>query len=115
VKKLTAPGERALLAGGWPGNVRELRNAIDRACVMSAGDYLASESLFDDGGETLPQELPQRKGADLYDYLRICERDHIEAALAEHEGRIAATAEALGLSRKNLWERMKRLGMNPGE
>ena len=115
LKKLTAPGERALLAGGWPGNVRELRNAIDRACVMSAGDYLASESLFDDAGETLPQEPPQGKSADLYEHLRTCERDHIEAALAEHEGRIAATAEALGISRKNLWERMKRLGMNPGE
>jgi two-component system, NtrC family, response regulator HydG len=115
VKKLTAAGEQALLASEWPGNVRELRNAIDRACVMSVGDHLVPEALFDDGGHALPGERPQVRCADLYEYLRACERDHIETALAEHGGRIAATADALGISRKNLWERMKRLGMDSGE
>jgi DNA-binding NtrC family response regulator len=115
VKKLTAVGEQALLTSEWPGNVRELRNAIDRACVMSAGDHLVPEALFDDGGHMLPGERPEVRGADLYEYLRACERDHIETTLAEHGGRIAATADALGISRKNLWERMKRLGMDSGE
>ncbi len=32
----------ALLAHDWPGNVRELRNAMERALVMAAGDYLAA-------------------------------------------------------------------------
>jgi DNA-binding NtrC family response regulator len=115
VKKLTAVGEQALLAYDWPGNARELRNAIDRACVMSAGDHLVPEALFDDGGQTLPSDRPEARDAGLYEYLRACERDHIETALAEHGGRIAATADALGISRKNLWERMKRLGMDSGE
>ncbi|AGA32641.1 Fis family two component sigma-54 specific transcriptional regulator - like protein [Thioalkalivibrio nitratireducens DSM 14787] len=110
VKHLSPQVEQALLTHEWPGNVRELKNAIERACVLSAGDQLMLEALFDDV-ITGPVEVEGFGSADLHGYLRACERGYIEKALAANEGRITITAEALGISRKNLWERMKRLGI----
>jgi DNA-binding NtrC family response regulator len=34
---------------------------------------------------------------------------YIESALAQNDGQITRTAERLGISRKNLWEKMRRL------
>ena len=44
----------------------------------------------------------------LKDYLERCARDHITQILEEHAWRVAETAAALGISRKNLWEKMRR-------
>lgn len=41
-------------------------------------------------------------------YLDRCETLYISNALVQHDGRIAETAAALGISRKSLWERMRR-------
>jgi transcriptional regulator with PAS, ATPase and Fis domain len=41
----------------------------------------------------------------LNDYLAACEREYITEVLARHDGRIGDSAAALGISRKNLWER----------
>jgi two-component system, NtrC family, response regulator HydG len=114
VKILSAGVEQALVANDWPGNVRELKNAIERACVLSAGDQLVLEALFDDV-ISWPVAVEGFGSSDLYGYLRACERAYIEKALAANEGRIAVTAEALGISRKNLWERIKRLGIQSTE
>lgn len=114
IKALNPPAEQALLAHEWPGNIRELKNAIERACVLSAGDHLVLEALFDDA-IVGPVAIPGFGSEDLYGYLRACERNYIEKALATHDGRIMVTAEALGISRKNLWERMKRLGVDAME
>jgi two-component system, NtrC family, response regulator HydG len=114
VKRLTPQVEQALLAHAWPGNIRELKNAIERACVLSAGDGLMLEALFDDT-VAWPRAVEGFGSGDLHDYLRACERAFIEKALAAHDGRIGQTADALGISRKNLWERMKRLDVAGGD
>jgi two-component system, NtrC family, response regulator HydG len=114
VKRLTPQVEQALLAHAWPGNIRELKNAIERACVLSAGDGLMLDALFDDT-VAWPRAVEGFGSGDLHDYLRACERAFIEKALAAHDGRIGQTADALGISRKNLWERMKRLDVADGD
>ncbi len=109
-KRLTPTVEQALLMHTWPGNIRELKNAIERACILSAGDALLLETLF----ETPPpaELLADDTAAGLADYLKACERDYIAKALEAHDGQIARTAAHLGISRKNLWERMKRLDLS---
>ena len=47
----------------------------------------------------------------LSDHLQDCERAYIRRALNECDGRIADTAALLGISRKNLWEKMRKLEM----
>jgi len=56
-----------------------------------------------------PHKVDAALSGNLGRYLEECERCYIESALAQNEGQIARTAERLGISRKNLWEKMRRL------
>lgn len=93
----------------WPGNVRELKHCIERAWVMSRGPALECEDL----SSGLESVTIGRSGhdTDLKAYLRGCERAYIVEALERNHGAVGLTADALGVSRKNLWERMRRLGI----
>ncbi|MFN3823891.1 MAG: sigma-54-dependent transcriptional regulator [Pseudorhodobacter sp.] len=89
----------ALSSRDWPGNVRELRNAADRYAL----------------GLGIDAETPDRKDAApprLADRVAEFERREIEAALAAHRGALRPVYEALGLSRKTLWEKMQKHGID---
>lgn len=86
----------ALAARDWPGNVRELRNAAERHVL----------GLDRDEGEAAPP--PSR----LADRVAAFERDAIAAALAAHRGRLRGVYESLGLSRKTLYEKMQKHGLD---
>lgn len=62
------------------------------------------------GGTDLPDEVPP-----LEIYLSQCEKRYIADALRTNAGRIGVSAEKLSISRKSLWERMKRLAIGPQE
>ncbi|GJH25848.1 two component sigma54 specific Fis family transcriptional regulator [Caballeronia peredens] len=106
VKELHPASEAALVAFDWPGNVRELRNRLERACLMSSSRVLMPADIFGDH-ETSPDEEPM-SAPTLATYLDRCETLYINNALVQHHGRITETASALGISRKSLWERMRR-------
>jgi DNA-binding NtrC family response regulator len=105
-RTLSRSGEQALLEHPWPGNIRELKHCLERACILTQQPALSAELLF--GNESAPQSQ-DTASASLADFLDGCERNYIESSLRAHGGRIADTAEALGISRKNLWEKMKKL------
>lgn len=44
-------------------------------------------------------------------HMRDCERSYIEAQLFAHDWNCSRTAISLGISRKNLWEKMRKLGI----
>ena len=111
-RTLTADAERALTRYPWPGNVRELQHCLERACVLSLSPVLNVESLFGANGSS-PLEADALRQP-LSDHLQDCERVYIRKALAECDGRIADTAALLGISRKNLWEKMRKLEMAEG-
>ncbi len=102
---------RDLLARQWKGNARELRSCLEQAVIMSdAGilDRLAEMDrsrdgvTVDDGGSFAP----------LQTMIEEAERVHIGRALERCNRSIGKTAELLGISRKTLWEKMKRLGVS---
>ena len=107
-RRFTPQIEQALLRHAWPGNIRELKHAIERACILSSGNSLVLDSLFE---THLPEVSTDNQEETLSAYLRQCEQAYIHDALERHGGRISETAQSLGISRKNLWERMKRLDM----
>jgi DNA-binding NtrC family response regulator len=109
-RKLLHPvAEQALLDYPWPGNVRELRHCIERACILSESPVLDPDAFFDDSPETPPEGEVRRS---LNDYLRDCERSFIRHALQVQNWHLGTTADFLGISRKNLWEKMKKLGIH---
>lgn len=105
---LTTAAELALVGYPWPGNVRELKHAIERACILAAGGILRPEALFEEA--LLAPDLATPEG-DLNQYLQACERRYIASALRAQGWHMGNTALALGISRKNLWEKMKKLGI----
>jgi len=54
-----------------------------------------------------PDKFPLPKGLSLAD----AEREYIRLTLEETDGNIQRAAEALGISRKNLWEKRKKYGL----
>ncbi len=114
---LTAAGEDFLRKQSWPGNVRELKHAMQRACIFSSQSILGPGEL----GASLTDQRPIDEGADtggslqLKSYLEDCEHAHIRETLEAHAWQISATAEALGISRKNLWEKMRKYGIRDTE
>lgn len=101
--------ERALLSHPWPGNIRELKHCIERACILSERSKLGPELLF--GDLTHPDPSAPVTGDTLIAYLDICGKHYIEQALAAHVWKVGETAEFLGISRKNLWEKMRKYGI----
>ncbi len=108
---LAPAAERALLDHPWPGNVRELKHLLERAQVLATGPLLTPELLF---GDTSPANATAPRDT-LGDYLAGHEREYILRALASQGWQIQETANLLGISRKNLWEKMKRLDIRRNE
>ena len=55
------------------------------------------------------------QGASLSAQMDVVEKHLIEAALRSHKGRVAPTAEALGLPRKTLYDKLTRHGIDPAD
>jgi two-component system C4-dicarboxylate transport response regulator DctD len=100
-----------MLRHSWPGNVRELKNAVERMVITSqkgvCGSFMQDETF----SSMRLISLPATHGW-LHDEMERCERTVIEAALRENCGEINATAKTLGISRRALYERMKKYGLN---
>jgi two-component system nitrogen regulation response regulator NtrX len=96
----------------WPGNVRELRNTVERVVIMTAADAIDADDLPALGspdGITAPSRYnfsSYREGRDAY------ERAYIIRKLAECDGNVTRTAEAMGIDRSHLYRRMKALGIS---
>lgn len=103
--------EQLLFHQPWMGNLRQLKHCIERACVLSPKEVLTPQLLLSD---QLPGTGPEGNEHDLLEpslssHLQNLERDYILKALDKHNWQITETAKALAISRKNLWEKMKKL------
>ncbi|WP_448873167.1 sigma-54-dependent transcriptional regulator [Desulfobulbus propionicus] len=97
---------QCLLSYDFPGNVRELKNIIERVSVLSAGPIISPKDL--------PGDLQNPKNdynanslAPLAEAMARAEKQYILRALAHCGNNRTKAAVALGISRKNLWEKMK--------
>ena len=109
-RRLDPRTEQALMNYDWPGNIREVQHAVKRACVLSGGPMLGAEAFF---GGSLDGELVTEppESESLNEYLMACERDYLSLILERHGGHMTKAAEALGITRKTLWEKLRRLGI----
>ena len=114
---LTPGAERMLTGAAWEGNVRELRNVIERACILSDGDFITERELTMSmprssslhAWERTPQSPAAAAPPREADLLVNVEREHIQRALARAGGNKKAAAKMLGLSRRALYRRLERL------
>ncbi len=108
VPELTQAEVAALIAHDWPGNVRELRQVAQRTVMMSKqGVGSVKEAL--DGASLDPARRPGLREA-----IAAFERQMISKAIKAHAGRMDDTAQALGIGRRTLNEKIVKLGLDKG-
>jgi len=96
----------ALLAHDWPGNVRELRHVAERRILAARrGRGSVIEALR---GDAMTEDIPDT----LREAVAAFERELIAKALRAHSGRMEAVAEALGIGRRTLNEKIVKLGLD---
>src|SRR5437870_2035363 len=101
----------------WPGNVRQLKNEIQRAVALSApGATIEPAHLSPEvGAKSLVTAAMSPRSArnapNLASAVEQVERDMIQAALDRTGGNISETARSLGLTRRGLYLKLRRLGL----
>lgn len=115
---------QALLAYDYPGNVRELEHAMQHASVLARGrtierSHLPAEisALGDEfappcgaGASEAPVEVSL---GPLSQAISQFERHYLQRALVACRGKRQEAAALLGLSRKGLWQKLKRHNLGP--
>jgi transcriptional regulator with PAS, ATPase and Fis domain len=100
---LTHDAREALLAHDWPGNVRELRNALERAAILCEGGLISADHLA-------LQRMPRAAAAQ--NDLNVVERETIERVMRDTGGNKAKAARHLGLSRTQLYVRLRKYDLD---
>jgi transcriptional regulator with PAS, ATPase and Fis domain len=101
--ELTTHAQDALLAYHWPGNVRELRNVLERAAIVCEGPVIDTEHLSLADAEEVPSAGSTN--------LETLERHAIERALRDVAGNKRRAAQRLGISRTQLYSRLRKYGL----
>ncbi len=101
----------------WPGNVRQLENALARAAIASRGRAILPEHLdADPEAEPDPMAPPAGEPAGtlpLRALLAEVERRAIRRALSACGGNRTQTAERLGISRRQLFDKIREYDLQP--
>jgi DNA-binding NtrC family response regulator len=100
---------RLLMDHAWPGNVRELENAVERGLVTCKSGVLGAEDF---AFLSRPAGAPG-EGAPLPAGLTLqeMEKEYVAATLARLQGNVKAAAEALGIDRSTLYEKIRKYGI----
>ena len=114
VKSISNDAVKIFTKYSWPGNVRELQNVIESAVVMANAETLEisdfpEEISNSDINRSFDYNLPFRDAKKIV--VDTFERNFVSRKLAENNGNISKTAEALGMHRQSLQQKIKDLNM----
>ena len=124
--KLTDAALKRLLLSAWPGNARQVSNEVRRVVALARrGAIITPDLLSDDnvdpqeglsetaaGQRTAPEIVTIQTNQPLASAVEQVERAVIDQALKTAEGRMGTAARLLGLSRKGLFLKRRRLGID---
>jgi DNA-binding NtrC family response regulator len=101
----------------WPGNVRELRNVLERAAILADGGLIAAEHLAlrplpgaPPAHAAAPAVTPVSDAPPAAD-LKSAEKAMIEKALRDAQFNKSVAAKKLGITRSQLYVRLKKHGL----
>jgi DNA-binding NtrC family response regulator len=109
LRSLSLEAQQRLYAQPWPGNVRQLNHVLRRAVALGSTTTIGPADLFqDDPSSAAPSAAPRS----LSDHLDQSERAYLVSIVQECAGAVGEAASRMGISRKTLWEKMKRHGID---
>jgi two-component system response regulator HydG len=106
---LDAAARKALLAYDWPGNLRELRNVIERAVILAGDAPITPAELHVPARRSPAPAASAESGGTLSE----TEERMIRDALARAGGNKSRAARLLGITRRALYGRLERYGIDP--
>ncbi|MEM7260405.1 MAG: sigma 54-interacting transcriptional regulator, partial [Planctomycetota bacterium] len=104
---IDAAASRALLAYQWPGNIRELQNAMEHASFNAPAEVVRLHDLPKEIASVGRRDRVSTRVAS----LKEMEMRHIRRALEAFNGNKKRSAEALGISRETLYQKIKTYGL----
>ena len=119
-KRLIGPtpaAERWLVERTWNGNVRELRNVIERGCILADGEFITERDLAGSAVRSAAGASDARSGGADTEAgsddrsLSALERERIRDVLDRTGGNKMTASRILGLSRRALYRRLERYGL----
>jgi Nif-specific regulatory protein len=114
---LSRDAREVLLAHPWPGNIRELQNAVERALIMSDGGLITAAQLGvpsrmeRTAATRQPREAPSSPITSDFPLPEV-EKRLVLDALSKAKGNKSKAANLLGITRSQLYTRMKRFGID---
>jgi transcriptional regulator with PAS, ATPase and Fis domain len=103
---LTPDALEVLVAHDWPGNVRELHNALERAAILCEGGLITAEHLSRHATRAVAPTRPA--------HLSDVERQTIQQVLRETGWNKSKAARRLGITRTQLYCRLRKYGLDAG-
>jgi len=118
-KPFTRDALTALSNFDWRGNVRELHNVVERLTILSQGDKITEldvERYVHPGGASgNPIVGLLDRFEEFSDFRDSAEKLFIEHKLAQHDWNISRTAEAIGIQRSHLYNKMNKYDISRDE
>ncbi|MBW1786563.1 MAG: sigma 54-interacting transcriptional regulator [Deltaproteobacteria bacterium] len=114
VKGFTPLAMDMLIKYKWPGNVRELENAVERAVIILAGDFITEKEMplaiaqaygLDGESSTHPRPVVGTQR------LEDMEKMAVLAALEDTGGNKSEAARTLGITRRALYNKIEKFGL----
>jgi DNA-binding NtrC family response regulator len=114
--ELTRDAMLRMQAERWPGNVRQLRNFVEKLFVLTRGDSATASDVEmihepDSRGEAAQPDSPLA-APEYREARRLFEIEYIRRKLKENNGNVTRTAQAIGLERQSLQEKLRKLGIS---
>lgn len=109
--RMTTHAVRLLSSMPWPGNVRELENFIERLAIFCVSGEIGAGDVEREA-RTKRQGSPAAVSGNGAATLQDMERQHILRVWEESQGNKSKAARALGIERKTLYEKARRLGID---
>lgn len=108
VKGVDGNAMRWLMQYSWPGNVRELRNVIERAVVLSQGEFITEREL--------PERIKKRSSehaevSTLKASIENYEKNLIQGIYISRGKNKEETAKVLGIDLATLYRKLKKYGI----
>lgn len=112
VKSITPAAMDRLCAYDWPGNIRDLENAVQSAMILCSDGVIDVSQLPAriKGYEQVDTPIALGDSNDIREVNAQVEKELIQETLKKFGGNRTLTAEALNISRKTLFNKMKKYG-----
>src|SRR5215467_8508194 len=108
--RITDQALRLLTESTWPGNVRELENLVERLAIFCTSGEIGLADVQQE--RRLAAGNGASAGKASSSTLEDMEREHIIRVLQQHAGNKSRAARALGIERKTLYQKARRLGID---